>query len=41
MGYGPDLKSMQSLGYKQMCAHLRGEMSLDSAIDCIKRETRR
>jgi tRNA dimethylallyltransferase len=41
MGYGPHLKSMQSLGYKQMCAHISGAVSLDEARSLIKRETRR
>ncbi len=41
MGYGPDLRPMLSLGYKQIAAHLRGETSLDEAVCRIKRETRR
>lgn len=41
MGYGPDLKSMQSLGYKQLTEHLRGECSLETAIYRVQRETRR
>jgi tRNA dimethylallyltransferase len=41
MGYGPDLKPMQSLGYRQLVQHLSGELSLDEAIEQIKRETRR
>jgi tRNA dimethylallyltransferase len=40
MGYGPELKSMQSLGYKQMAAYLLGRCSLDSAISEIQRATR-
>jgi tRNA dimethylallyltransferase len=40
-GYGPDLKSMQSLGYRQLVAHLRGECSLDEAVELIQRDTRR
>ena len=40
-GYGPGLKSMQAIGYKQMCAHLAGELSLDEAAFEMKRETRR
>jgi tRNA dimethylallyltransferase len=40
-GYGPELKPMQSLGYKQMAAHLRGACSLDSAVSEMRRATRR
>ena len=31
MGYGAHLKSMQSLGYKQMSAHVSGALSFDEA----------
>ncbi len=41
MGYGPELKAMQSIGYRQMAAHLAGKMSLDEAVLEIKRQTRR
>ncbi len=41
MGFGPDLKSMQSLGYSQLARHLSGECSLDEAVSEIQRETRR
>jgi len=41
MGYGPELKSMQSLGYKQLSEHLSGECSLETAVYRIQRETRR
>ncbi len=40
-GYSPSLKSMQSLGYKQMAAHLAGEFTFDEAVRLIKRDTRR
>jgi tRNA dimethylallyltransferase len=40
-GYGPDLKAMQSLGYRQLTAHLGGECSLDEAVQLIQRDTRR
>ncbi|MDS1030762.1 tRNA (adenosine(37)-N6)-dimethylallyltransferase MiaA [Bacillota bacterium LX-D] len=40
-GFSPSLKSMQSLGYKQICTYLAGEISLDEAIRLIKRDTRR
>lgn len=40
-GYSASLKSMQSLGYKQMAAHIAGEFTLDEAVRLIKRDTRR
>jgi tRNA dimethylallyltransferase len=40
-GYGPELKSMQSVGYKQMAAHLLGSCPLDSAISQMQQATRR
>jgi tRNA dimethylallyltransferase len=39
-GYGYDLPSMSGLGYQQIGAHLRGEMTLEEAIILIKRHTR-
>jgi tRNA dimethylallyltransferase len=39
-GYGPELKPMQSLGYKQMTAHLRGAHSWDFAVSEMQRATR-
>lgn len=39
-GYNPGLVSMQGLGYKEMVAYLRGELSLEEAIYIIKRDTR-
>jgi tRNA dimethylallyltransferase len=41
LGYGPELKPMQSLGYRQLARHLRGELSLDEALAEIRRDTRR
>ncbi|MCJ7664739.1 MAG: tRNA (adenosine(37)-N6)-dimethylallyltransferase MiaA [Desulfobacterales bacterium] len=41
MGYAPTLKAMQSLGYKQMAAHLQGEYDLAEAARRIKRDTKR
>jgi tRNA dimethylallyltransferase len=41
MGYASPLKAMQSLGYKQMTAHLEGEYDLAEAIRRIKRDTKR
>jgi len=40
-GYGCDLPSMQSIGYREICAHLRGELTLDAAVARIKTETHR
>ncbi|MBQ7706967.1 MAG: tRNA (adenosine(37)-N6)-dimethylallyltransferase MiaA [Lachnospiraceae bacterium] len=36
----PDSVSVQGLGYKEVFAYLRGEISLDEAIYIIKRDTR-
>ncbi|MGV8074983.1 MAG: tRNA (adenosine(37)-N6)-dimethylallyltransferase MiaA [Syntrophobacteraceae bacterium] len=40
-GYGPELNSMQSLGYRQLMKHLLDGYHLDKAIENIQRETRR
>lgn len=40
-GYGWDLPSMSSLGYKQIGMYLRGEISLEQAIQLVKTETHR
>jgi len=40
-GYGPGLRTMQSLGYKQMVQFLTGEIGWDEAILQMKRDTRR
>ena len=40
-GYGPELKPMQSLGYKQLVAHLMGRCSFAEAVEEIQRQTRR
>ena len=36
-----DEKPLQGLGYRDIVAHVRGEKSLDAAIEFIKRDTRR
>jgi len=41
MGYGPGLKSMQSIGYRQMIDYLEGRASFDDAVQILKRDTRR
>jgi len=40
-GYDPGLPAMQSLGYKEMCAYLRGDTTRETAIEQIKMSTRR
>jgi tRNA dimethylallyltransferase len=39
-GYGPQLKPMQGLGYKQLISFIRKEIGWDEAIRQIKRDTR-
>lgn len=41
MGYGPELKPMQSLGYRQLALHLVSGLPLEAAVEEIQRETRR
>ncbi|MBF8301784.1 MAG: tRNA delta(2)-isopentenylpyrophosphate transferase, partial [Candidatus Dadabacteria bacterium] len=41
MGFGKDLKPMQSIGYKQINQYLDGEITVDRAIELIKRDTKR
>jgi tRNA dimethylallyltransferase len=40
-GYTWNLPAMSSLGYGEIGAHLRGEVSLEEAITELKRSTRR
>ncbi len=40
-GYSCDLPAMASIGYREICEHLRGECTLDEAIARIKTETHR
>ncbi len=40
-GYGPDLKPMRALGYRQIGDYLAGRRTLDEAVAAIKTETRR
>jgi len=40
-GYAPSLKPMQGLGYRRLCEHLAGELSLEEARDKIAADTRR
>jgi len=41
LDYGPDLRSMQCIGYRQIGSYLNGDLSLDQAIGLIKRDSRR
>ena len=40
-GYGCDLPSMSAIGYRQVCEHLAGELSLDEAVARIKTQSHR
>ncbi len=40
-GYGCDLPAMSGIGYRQVCQHLAGELSLAEAVERIKTETHR
>ena len=40
-GYAPTLKPMQGLGYKRLCQHLAGELTLEEARERIVIDTRR
>ncbi len=40
-GYSPELKSMRSIGYKEICRYLSGEISINEVAELIKRDTRR
>lgn len=40
-GYGCDLPAMSGIGYRQVCQHLAGELSLEEAVARIKTETHR
>jgi tRNA dimethylallyltransferase len=40
-GYKPQLKSMQSIGYRHMAAFVQGTLPWDDAVAAFKRDTRR
>ena len=40
-GYDEDLRPMQSLGYKHVASHLKGNIGLDEAVALTARDTRR
>ena len=39
-GYGPDLQSMQGLGYKELIPVVKGQFSLAEAVNLLKKRTR-
>ena len=39
--FSPHLKALRSIGYRQICAYLAGEYSLDEGVRLIQRDTRR
>ncbi len=41
MGYDPELKAMQSIGYRHMVDYLQGRLSWKEAVRTLKRDTRR
>lgn len=41
LGFAPAFTAMQALGYKEFIPVFKGEMSVDEALDVLKRETRR
>jgi len=41
MGYGPDLKSMQSLGYRHCLQYIEGNWDLETTFSLLARDTRR
>ncbi|MGC8654035.1 MAG: tRNA (adenosine(37)-N6)-dimethylallyltransferase MiaA [Candidatus Kryptoniota bacterium] len=40
MGYSPSLNALQTVGYREVVSHLRGEISRDRMIELIKKNTR-
>ncbi|MFO8074004.1 MAG: tRNA (adenosine(37)-N6)-dimethylallyltransferase MiaA [Polyangia bacterium] len=40
-GYDPSLKPLQGLGYRRICQHLAGELSLAEAVEKTRVDTRR
>lgn len=41
MGYAPELKAMQSIGYRHMTAYISGQMDWEAMVATLKRDTRR
>lgn len=40
-GYAPDLKAMQSIGYRHIAACLAGDVSRETVVETMKKDTRR
>ena len=40
-GLSPALPALKALGYRELASHLRGETTLDQALDAARQETRR
>jgi tRNA dimethylallyltransferase len=40
-GFSPIMKSMRSIGYRQICGYLAGEYPIEEAVRLIKRDSRR
>lgn len=40
-GYSPQLKALQTIGYRECVQYLQGECSLDEAVSLIQRDSRR
>jgi tRNA dimethylallyltransferase len=40
-GYVPELKAMQTIGYREIIRYLHGTLSREEAIELIRRDTRR
>ena len=40
-GYAPELSSMSGLGYRELCQHIQGEITLEDAAEAAKRRIRR
>ena len=40
-GYAGHIERLRSLGYREIAAHLRGECTLDAAVELMKQNTRR
>ncbi len=38
--YSPELPPLNSIGYREVAAFVRGEMTLEAAVDLAKRKTR-
>jgi len=39
-GYLPEAKSLSAIGYREICSHLAGEITLEESVSLIKRNTR-